>query len=97
MQLFSADATMFLKKSLFFFAHKKLKKPPSKVAQKNSNPLFFPYCPELPKRPKQKNLCSKMWPIDQLCIELGYYPLDTDTYYRHNCTDMDFNYIFSRN
>ena len=28
MQLFSADATMFLKK-------------PSKVAQKNSNPLFF--------------------------------------------------------
>jgi hypothetical protein len=24
-----------------FFAHKKLKKTPSKVAQKNSNPLFF--------------------------------------------------------
>ena len=23
------------------FAHKKLKKPPSQVAQKNSNPLFF--------------------------------------------------------
>ena len=56
MQLFSAEA------------HKKLKKPPSKVAQKNSNPLFFPYCPELPK---QKNLCSKMWPIDQLYIKLG--------------------------
>ena len=34
MQLFSANAT------IFFFAHKKLKKPPSKVAQKNSNPLF---------------------------------------------------------
>ena len=54
-------------------AHKKLKKPPSKVAQKNSNPLFFPYCPELPKRPKQKNSCSKMWLIDQLYIELGLF------------------------
>ena len=32
MQLFSADAITF---------SKKLKKPPSKVAQKNSNPLFF--------------------------------------------------------
>ena len=40
MQLFSADATIFKNKSLFF-AHKKLKKPPSKVAQKNSYPLFF--------------------------------------------------------
>ena len=38
MQLFCADATMFKKKKI---AHKKLKKPPSKVAQKNSNPLFF--------------------------------------------------------
>ena len=29
---------------------------------------FFPL---LPKRPKKKNSCSKMWPIDQLYIELG--------------------------
>ena len=41
MQHFSADAIIFLKKIKFFFAHKKLKKPASKVAQKNSNPLFF--------------------------------------------------------
>ena len=40
MQLFSAVATMFLKRNNFFFAHKKLKKTPSKLAQKNSNPLF---------------------------------------------------------
>ena len=33
---------MFFKKIKLFFAHKKLKKPPSKIAQKNSNPLFFP-------------------------------------------------------
>ena len=26
---------------MIFFAHKKLKKPPSKVAQNSSNPLFF--------------------------------------------------------
>ena len=30
----------FQKNVEFFFAHNKLKKPPSKVAQKNSNPLF---------------------------------------------------------
>ena len=27
--------------------------------------------PWLPKRPKQKNSCSKIWPIDRLYIELG--------------------------
>ena len=72
MQLFSADtAIFFLKKFKFFFAHKKFKKPPSKDAQKTSNPLFFPYCPELSKRSKQKNLCSKMWLVGKLYIELG--------------------------
>ena len=50
-----------------------MKKPPSKVAQKNSNPLF-PLLPAQPKWPKQKNSCSKMWPIDQLYIELGSNP-----------------------
>ena len=48
MQLFSADATMFLKKFNFFFVHQMLKKPPSKVSQNSSNPLFFPYCPDCP-------------------------------------------------
>ena len=33
-------STMFSKK-IIFFALKKLEKTPSKVAQKNSNPLFF--------------------------------------------------------
>ena len=33
-------STMFSKKFIFF-ALKKLKKTPSKVSQKNSNPLFF--------------------------------------------------------
>ena len=54
-----------------------MKKPPSKVAQNNSNPLLFSLLPELPKRPKQKNSCSKMWPIDQLYMELGLFHLAT--------------------
>ena len=32
---------------------------------------FFSLLPAQPKRPKQKNSCSKMWPIDQMYIELG--------------------------
>ena len=39
-------------------------------------PIIFSYCPELPKRPKQKNSCSKMCLLDQLYIKLGYIPLD---------------------
>ena len=38
MYLFNADAKIFLRN---FFAHKKLKKTPSKVAQNFSNSLFF--------------------------------------------------------
>ena len=41
MQLFSAGPKIFLKKISCFFAHKKLKKPPSNVAQINSNSFFF--------------------------------------------------------
>jgi len=41
MKIFCANPTIVLKKTfLNFFDHKKLKKPPSKVAQKTSNPLF---------------------------------------------------------
>ena len=35
---------------------------------------FFFLLPTQPKWPKQKNSCSKMWPIDQLYIELGLWP-----------------------
>ena len=52
----------------------KVENPPSKVAQKNSNPICFSLLPWFPKRPKQKNSCSKMWLIDQLYIELGIWP-----------------------
>ena len=45
MQFFSADATI-----IFLFAHNKFKKPPLKVAQKNSNPLIFPTALSCPNR-----------------------------------------------
>ena len=54
-QLFSVDATIFSKK---YICKEKVKKH-----QKNCSEMFFftfSYCHELPKRPKQKNLCSKM-------------------------------------
>ena len=42
MHLFSADATIFLKKfQTVFLRTKSLKKLASKVAQKNTNPFFF--------------------------------------------------------
>ena len=63
MQHFSAHI-LYLKRK------KKLKKPFSGELKSN----FFPYCPELPKWPKQKNLCFKMWLIYQLYIELGIKP-----------------------
>jgi hypothetical protein len=45
----------YLKKNLrIVFDFKKLKKPPSKVAQKNSNPLFFSYCPDCPNGPNRR-------------------------------------------
>ena len=71
MQLFSADATMFLKNSIFFLPTKSWKKHHQKMLKKTQIYFFFSLLPAQPKWPKQKNLCSKMWPIDQLFIELG--------------------------
>ena len=50
MQLFSADATMFSKK--IFFAHKKLKKPPSKVAHNRPKPFISQPSPTHSQQPK---------------------------------------------
>ena len=72
MQLFSADATIFFRKILSFFAHKKLKKPLQSCSEKLKS-TFFSLLPELSKRPKQKNSCSKM--CDQLYIELSLFEM----------------------
>ena len=65
------NSNNFFKAFLCNFLVRLLKRTPSKVAQKNSNPLFFPLLPGLPKQPKQKNSCSKMWLKEQLYIELS--------------------------
>ena len=73
MQLFSADATMF--SNFFFFCHQKVEKTTLKSCSEKLKSTFFPLLPAQPKWPKQKNSCSKMWPIDQLYIELGLYQM----------------------
>ena len=67
----------FFKKKI---ALRKLKKPPSKVAQTNSNLLFFPYCLSCPSCPNR--IIHAMWPIDQLYIELGCTPFK---FQAHKC------------
>ena len=68
MHLFSADCTMV---SNIFFAHKKLKKPPKKVAYLSRNSVVSEIFPYTAQQPKWQNICSQMWPIEQLYIELG--------------------------
>ena len=66
MQFFSADAKMFLKMFLdFCLPTKSLKNHPQKLPRKTQIHFFS----LLPAQPKQKNSCSKMWPIDQLYID----------------------------
>ena len=67
MQLYSADAKLFSKK--IFLDHKKLKKPPPKVAQKYSKKI--PPCTA--KRPKKKNSVFKMWLEESLSIALEFF------------------------
>jgi hypothetical protein len=52
MQLFSADATMFSNFFFVFFAHKKLKKPPSKVAHNRPKPFIPQPSPTHRQQPK---------------------------------------------
>ena len=52
-------------------AHKKLKKNTLKSCSEKLESTFFSLLPELLRQPKQKDLCSKMWLIDQLYLELG--------------------------
>ena len=82
MQLFSADATIYFFKNLSFFCPQKEEKTTLKSCSEKLKSTFFSLLPELPKRPKQKKSCSKMWLIDQLYIELGLAP-DTTTNVTH--------------
>ena len=71
----------FLKKiQLLFLLTKSWKNHPQKLLRKPHIHFFFLYCPELPKRPRLKNSCSKLWFIDQLYIKLGMKVLATSSF-----------------
>ena len=56
--LFIADASThkYFKKKICTW---KVEKTPSEVKSFSEIIFFLPYCPKLPKQPKQKNYCSK--------------------------------------
>ena len=62
---------MFLKKIKNSFWPPKVEKTTLKSRSEFLKSTFFSLLSWLPKQPKEKNSCSKMWPIDQLYIELG--------------------------
>ena len=72
LQHFSADSTIFWKEEKKQCPWKILKNTvKSTVAKKYL--VFFGTAISCPKRPKQKNSCSKIWLIDQLYIKLGFF------------------------
>jgi hypothetical protein len=69
---FSMQLLKCLKKKLnCFFALKKLKKTPSKVAYVSRILVVSEIFHNAAQQPKWQKSCFKMWPIDQLYIELG--------------------------
>ena len=58
--------TRFNFNQLFSADARILKKHPKKLPRYTQKKFH-----ELPKQPKQKNLCSKMWLLDHLYIKLG--------------------------
>ena len=67
-----------------------LKKPPSKVAQKNSNPFFFLTALSFPNSPNRRIHVPNLCLIDQLYIELGPYPFQMC----YNCISSSKNCPF---
>ena len=61
------------KKIQNIFCPQKIGKTTIKSCSEKLKSTFFFLMPAQPKRPKQKNSCSKVWLIDQLYIELGPY------------------------
>ena len=71
MQIFSADAEVFLNKILNFFCPENMKKPPSKVAH-NRPPHFFYVLAKLPQMAqKQKSRTNKSPLMQDWVFRLG--------------------------
>ena len=69
-----------------FFAHKKLKKPPSKVAHNRPQNFFFMYWPGCPNQPRIDFSCHKYVPRRICSLICGANRL---------FVDKVFNYLFS--
>ena len=54
-----------------FFGHEIIKKPPQNVAYLSRILVISKIFHNIAQQPKWQNPCSKMWPIEQLYIELG--------------------------
>ena len=59
MQLFSSDATIFIKVAGHFFALENMKKPPSEVADNRPRIFFFSTGPAAQSAQKQKSRTTK--------------------------------------
>jgi hypothetical protein len=77
------------------FCPQKVEKNTLKSCSEKLKSTFFPLLPAQPKWPKQKNSCSKMWPIDQLYIELGIYQNVQEIFVSCNVCANFFNYCNS--
>ena len=78
MQIFSADATIFL---FLFFDQENLKKPASKVAYNRSKCLFFQKCQPAQIQPKCQFLFHKnLPPRDFSILTLATRKIDNDTF-----------------
>ena len=67
MQLFSADATIFLKEILKFFGHEIIKTCPQKLLIISPN-FFLQYCLPAQNQPKSQFLFQKNCSPRELCI-----------------------------
>ena len=73
----------FQKKIKLLVCPQKVEKNTLKSCSEKLKSTFFPLLSGLPKRPKQKNSCTKMWLKEQLYIELGRTPLKKKTTQAH--------------
>jgi hypothetical protein len=73
MQLFSADAKIFLELFLKFLCQQKIEKTTTKSCILKQKFRRFRKFSFTAQQPKWKDSCFQMWPIEQLYIELGLY------------------------
>ena len=70
------------------FANQKLKKPPLKVAQNSSNPLFSPYCPDCPNGPNRRVPVPKCGLLTN-----GAWNWDKDNMLQNETEGADINFV----